>query len=83
MENKKWRLKMVPDKKDQRWKDIITGKINHQFKTVSAGMCLARVKRNIGKDINEDTISKAAEEIYDFFIKFEKILQDDIKILFN
>lgn len=74
---------MIPKKEDPRWKDIVTGKINHQFKTVSAGMCLTRIKRNLGKDANEDTVSKAVEEIYLFFVKFENILQDDIKILFN
>lgn len=72
---------MLPDKSDKRWKQLVRGDFNHQFKSVPAGMCVARNIRAIQQ--NEQSIEQSVEEVYTFFSKYEPILQDDISAVFG
>ena len=74
---------MIPQKTDGKWKLLVTGKIEHNFKCVPAGLMLSTVKRDIQRDGSTENINKHIEETYVFFQRYEKILQDDIKAIFN
>jgi hypothetical protein len=73
---------MLPSKEDLKWKALISGKINHEFKCVPAGLMLARIKRELEHDHSESTMNRCVQELYTFFQKYESILKEDISIIF-
>lgn len=74
---------MIPPKTDRRWEVLVTGKINSNFKCLPLGMMISRQKREFQKDNSKEEIRKLVDEAYSFFVKFESILQDDIKSIFG
>ena len=74
---------MVPEKTDRRWQDLVQGKIQHEFRFVPAGLMVSRLTRKVSKDNTNGTISKAVDEAYTFFIKYEKVFKDDIGAIFR
>ena len=74
---------MLPSKNDMKWKLLVSGKIDHNFKSVPAALMISRHKREISKDGSAENVLLHVNEAYDFFQKFEKILQDDIKAIFG
>jgi hypothetical protein len=74
---------MIPPKTDKKWEDLVTGKINLNFKSVPLGMMVSRHQRQFQKDNSKENGRKLTEEAYSFFVKFENILQDDIKSIFG
>ena len=72
---------MLPPKNDQRWKDLLTGKIAHQFKAFSAGMCVSRLCREVKKD--PANMTTALDEVYAFFAKYDAITAEDISAIFG
>ena len=74
---------MLPDKNDPMWEKLITGKIEHNFKQVSAGMMLSRMQRMTKTpELFNVEMSDLIEEVYSFFEKFENLLEEDIKKIF-
>jgi hypothetical protein len=61
----------------------VTGQIKHSFKCVPAGLMLGRLNRESLKDNSPLNIEKLVNEVFVFFRKYEKILQDDIKAIFE
>ena len=43
----------------------------------------SRLKKEHGNNSSQDNIRKLIDEAYDFFIKYESILGDDIKQIFK
>lgn len=74
---------MIPDKSDPRWKKLVTGEKNHQFKMTAAGMCVNRNQRMYKRDNSEAAMKSAVDNLHEFFTKFETIAVDDIKALFS
>ena len=74
---------MIPDKTDERWKDIVEGKISKNFKTVAAGLCVSRNQRAYRMDQSPEVMSKCIDELVSFFTKYENISQDDLRDLFK
>ena len=74
---------MVPLKTNENWKSLVSGALNHSFKCVPAGLMFSRLKREAIKDNSSTNINKLIEEAYNFFIKYESILTDDIKEIFK
>lgn len=74
---------MLPGINDKRWEKLITGEIKHQFHSVPAGMCVARNIRKVSKNAGAQQKIESIKEVYDFFVKFESILRDDIKAIFG
>jgi hypothetical protein len=74
---------MLPSKNDIKWKLLVTGKIDHNFKSIPAGMMFSRHKREFSRNSSEENITLLVDEAYNFFSKFEKILQEDIKAIFG
>ncbi|GAB1456124.1 MAG: hypothetical protein RBT62_11350 [Spirochaetia bacterium] len=72
---------MLPPKTDQRWQDLLSGKIDHQFKLFSAGMCVSRHSREI--KANPAVMAKSLDEVYAFFTKYEAIATEDLIALFG
>jgi len=73
---------MIPSKNDPKWKDLVTGKLNHQFKLPSAGMCITRNKRNYAMNNTPAQLEASVNDIVKFFQKYAAIMQDDINAIF-
>jgi len=67
----------------KNWEHLISGKLEYNFKCVPAGLMFSRLKREFGKNSSQDNVRKLIDEAYDFFIKYESILGDDIKQIFK
>ena len=74
---------MLPPKTDAIWGKLVKGDISHEFKSFPASMMLSRHKRLISRDNSQQTILKLIDEAYEFFTKYENILQDDIEAIFK
>ncbi len=74
---------MIPQKTDKKWEDLVTGKVNHNFKCFPLGMLISRHKRIFQRDNSKEAVNKLIDEAHDFFIQYESILQDDIKSIFS
>jgi hypothetical protein len=82
-ESEQWRCRMLPPIADPRWNRLLTGAIQHQFRSVPAGLMFARLRRSLESDGSADNRQKSLKEAYDFFQKYEKILADDIAAIFS
>ena len=74
---------MVPSKTDPRWKKLVSGELNHQFKMTAAGMCVSRNQRMYKRENSEAAMKSAVDNLHEFFTKFEQIAGDDINALFS
>ena len=74
---------MVPLKTNDKWKSLVSGELDHNFKCVPAGLMLSRLKREAKKDNSSSNINILIDEAYNFFIKYESILTEDIKQIFK
>ncbi len=72
---------MLPQPSDHRWVDLVSGKIDHQFKSVPAGLCVSRNIRAVAQ--NEKSPQECVQEVHAFFTKYEAILGDDIAAVFS
>ncbi len=74
---------MLPPIDDPRWSKLLKGEIQHQFRSVPAGLMFTRLRRALGGDVSTGNERKCLDEAYAFFQKYEKILADDIAVIFN
>ncbi len=74
---------MLPPKTDNRWQSLVTGKKQYKLQAVPASMLLSRVIRSTQHDGSQENIQRCVDEAYDFFIRYEAILDNDIKTIFG
>lgn len=74
---------MLPPKTDFKWKQLLIGEMNYQFKAVAAGLIVSRLSRSVKQDTSTENINKCIDEVYTFFIKYEKVFKDDIEAIFG
>jgi hypothetical protein len=74
---------MIPDKNNIKWKELLTGKIKHNFKSVPAGLLIARLTRQCQNCTTDQELSKNIQEAYDFFEKYQSLFSDDINAIFK
>jgi hypothetical protein len=74
---------MIVAKENPRWEELLTGKIKHQFRLASAAMMVARCQRSVQSDPSPQTIRKNLDDLYAFFKKFENVVYDDMKDIFQ
>jgi len=69
---------MLPQKNDTFWRNLVTGKIEHEFNFMVASLLVKRLNLTTYFDPSEETISKCIDEVYDFFTKYQKFLNKDL-----
>ena len=74
---------MIPPKYDERWKRLVSGEIDHEFKIFSASMLISRTSQNIKANNSLETIAASIDEAHSFFTRYEDIFSDDIKAVFG
>lgn len=74
---------MLPTKNDEIWIKLVTGKIQHNFKFVPAGLLISRVVRHVNKSNSATELDKYVTEVYNFFEKYQNVFPDDINAIFH
>ena len=74
---------MIAPKDSPKWRDLLSGKIQHQFQLTSAAMVVSRCQRQVTRDPSPQSIDKNVDEIHAFFTKFENLLNEDLKAIFS
>ena len=74
---------MIPSKTDGKWAKLVKGELQHNFKSVPAGLMLSRLHRESDANKDQATLQRCIDEIYSFFEKYESILRDDISNIFG
>lgn len=74
---------MLPPKEHLNWKQLLYGRLNHEFACVPAGLMLSRIRRQLGHDGSEANYDRLFAEVYAFFTKYETILEKDVKAIFT
>lgn len=74
---------MIPSKVDPRWKDLLTGKIDHKFKFAAAAMCVSRNQRAVKNNTDVMKLKNAVDEVFAFFQQYEQFCQEDLKAIFG
>ena len=72
---------MIPNKSNHCWRELAVGKKLIQTQTLGLQMILKRVNRSTSTTPNEATILIAIDELYAFFVKYEKMLTEELKSL--
>lgn len=75
---------MIPPKSHSTWKELVIGRRVHQFKALSAAMCVSRIVRFVQKEgASPAAVELAVEDLHTFFTKLEGTLGEDLKALFG
>lgn len=74
---------MVPAKSDPKWSKFIGNLGKIQVTDLSTRMMMNRLKMKVSFDGSAPVKQKAIEEAYDFFMKNQANLKDDIKLIFG
>lgn len=72
---------MIPDKSSACWRALASGTKKIQTEALGLQMLLKRIHGKVGVSSPDGEIRAAAEEIHAFFVKYEKILGNEIKAL--
>ena len=74
---------MLPNRTDNRWQNLVEGKISAQFDFIAASMCLSRIQRGYRMNPTSAVLNDGIEELYNFFVKYEKNMQKEISQIFG
>ena len=74
---------MIPDIANERWENLILGVDRYQFHLLSVKILMNRTFISIKRDPSRENIEKCKRDIYEFFVKNEKISQNDLSHIFD
>jgi hypothetical protein len=74
---------MLPKSDDPRWIKILKGETHYTFKAVAAGLMMSRLSRAVQHDSSPEALKKYAEEMREFFVKYENVFKEDIRSIFG
>ena len=74
---------MIPAKTHPGWSDLVSGKVRHEFKTLSASLMLSRLSREYKADPTPAKMSESIDKAHEFFTRFEALFQEDLKVIFQ
>jgi hypothetical protein len=69
------------DKNSKKWKDIVTGKMELKTDNFGLQMFLKRSVTRFAAPQPPGELEKAIDELYNFFVKYERILAKEIAII--
>ncbi len=72
---------MIPEKSNACWRELITGKKAIQTQALGLQLVLKRLQRMVSTTSGEPALALAVDELHAFFVKYEKILANEIKSL--
>jgi len=74
---------MLPEKSDLRWKRLVEGDIQYNCEVMAANMLLERVVYSVHEDNSEQNLKQSIQETYQFFMRYQSILENDIINIFG
>jgi hypothetical protein len=74
---------MIPDINDVGWENLILGKGQYQFHLLSVKILMSRIYVSIKQDSSQENIDKCKRQVYEFFVKNERIGQKDLLEIFK
>lgn len=74
---------MIPPKTDPKWTKFISSMGSVKVNDLSARMLISRLKLRTGLDTSETCKQQAISDAYDFFMKNQVPLKEDIKLIFG
>ncbi|MBI5494519.1 MAG: hypothetical protein HY904_05785 [Deltaproteobacteria bacterium] len=74
---------MIPPKADERWSRLVRGDMRHQFRSVPAGLMVSRLNRSLAEAGGHSSMEQCVDQLYEFFQKYERLLKDDITVIFR
>jgi hypothetical protein len=74
---------MIPPVTDRNWEELVLQKKPYQFHLLSVKIMMSRVYRGIQQDPSKQNVQKYINDVYDFFVKNEKISQKDLEQIFK
>jgi len=75
---------MIPPKSHPRFRQLVTGELNHSFKSISTSMFGTLLVRRVqAANQAPAAIIAAIDEVAVFFDKYESIVSDDLKSIFG
>ena len=72
---------MIPDKSSKCWRNLATGGKKIQTEQLGLQMLLKRIQSKLTATSPDGDIRAGAEELHAFFVKYEKILGNELKSL--
>lgn len=76
-------LVMIPPKSNLIWQDMVLGRRQYELKSLAAKILLNRILLSTKLDNSPQNVAKCVDEVYNFFVKNERVVQDDIKQIFE
>jgi hypothetical protein len=76
-------LTSVPPVSHPRWREVATGRLIRPWQTLALKIMMTRISANVSKDGSPKSVEVAANEIYSFFVKNQKIAGPDLAAIFG
>lgn len=73
---------MIPDITDKRWETFLINIDKYHFQLLSLKILMSRIKLILKNDTTNENIERCKHEVYDFFVKNEKISKLDLSQIF-
>jgi len=74
---------ILPDISDVRWKQLVEGEIQYNCEVMAANMLLKRIISDVHQDNSAQNLKKSMQETYQFFVRYQSILENDIINIFG
>jgi len=72
---------MIPDKTNTCWRSLATGRKKIQTSQLGLQMLLQRIQSRVTATSPDGEVRAAAEELHAFFVKYERILGNELTAL--
>jgi argininosuccinate lyase len=74
---------MVPPKENPKWAELLKGQIQHKFAVAPAAMMVSKCERSVHRDPSPQNLEKNVGDLHAFFVKFEKLVSNDLVEIFR
>jgi hypothetical protein len=68
---------MIPPKTSPIWTNLVNGTTDYKFANAATSMMIFNMRTQFKKDPSR--LPAIADEVHKFFVKYERILADDVK----
>lgn len=69
------------DKRSGKWRDLVTGKLPLKTDNFGLQMFLKNAATRLAASRSPEDVEKAVDELYNFFVKYQRILGKEIAII--
>ena len=74
---------MVPPKNHPKWAALIQGRLDCKLNNAAASMLLFRLQSDVKAGVSPAATVRATDELHAFFVKYERMLEPEIKAIFD